>query len=295
MTVITSLGLQNQPQDKLPDKTLHALPGAVGVLSATAPVHDGVADPFATDEQSLRVQLAASYRLIAHFGLDDLIYNHISIRVPGEPGHFLINPYGLLFSEMTASCFVKIDHEGRKVDDSPWQVNQAGFVIHSAVHAGRADAHCVLHTHSEAATAICSLQGGLLPLSQFAMRFQGHTGFHDYEGVALELGERESIVRDLGEHHTLILRNHGLLTVGRTIAEAFILSYYFERAARVQLMAQSAVGVGSGATLHLPAPEISALASKQFNDMAGDILPPGTREWPAFIRLLDKLDDSYRD
>jgi ribulose-5-phosphate 4-epimerase/fuculose-1-phosphate aldolase len=252
------------------------------------------ANPVAQDEATLRVQLAACYRLVAHFGLDDLIYNHISVRVPGEPGHFLINPYGLLFSEINASCFVKIDHEGSRVDDTTQPVNRAGFVIHSAIHAGRADANCVLHTHSEAATAVSALTGGLLPLSQFAMRFHGHTGFHNYEGVALETGERERLIRDLGEHPVLVLRNHGVLSVGRTVAEAFILAYYFERAARVQLLAQGAASAAGGATLHLPHADISALASRQFNEMAGDILPPGSREWPAFIRLLDKLDPSYR-
>lgn len=244
-------------------------------------------------EKALRVELAACYRLVAHYGLDDLIYNHISVRLPDEPGHFLINPYGLFFSEINASCFVKIDHDGNKVEPSDHPVNRAGFVIHSAIHAGRADAHCVLHTHSEAATAVSALEKGLEPYSQFAMRYQGHTGYHDYEGVALELGERERLVRDLGTHHTLVLRNHGVLTVGRTVPEAFVLMHHFERAARIQLAAQAAAG--GGARVVLPSPEITALASRQFNEQSGDILPAGTREWPAFIRMLDKIDPSYRD
>jgi len=247
---------------------------------------------YPSTEAELRVQLAACYRLVAHFGMDDLIYNHISARVPGEAHHFLINPYGLLFSEITASSLVKIDLDGRKVEPSDHEVNQAGFVIHSAIHAGRPDALCVLHTHSEAGTAISAMPGGLAPVSQFAMRYQGHTGFHDYEGVALETGERERLVRDLGPHHTLVLRNHGVLTVGRTIPEAFILMYYFEKAAKVQLLAQGSLAPGE--CLVLPAPEVSALAERQFTQFAGDILPPGTREWPAFIRMLDRTQPDYR-
>lgn len=250
------------------------------------------AQTYPTTEAELRVQLAACYRLVAHFGMDDLIYNHISARVPGPEHHFLINPYGLMFSEVTASCLVKIDLDGHKVAPSDFEVNRAGFIIHSAVHAGRPDALCVLHTHSDAGTAIAALPNGLLPLSQFAMRYQGHTGFHDYEGVALGTDERERLVRDLGPHHTLVLRNHGVLTVGRTIPEAFILMYYFEKAARVQLLAQG--GVGAGEQLVLPTPEVSALASRQFNDFHGDILPPGTREWPAFMRLLERSQPDYR-
>ena len=241
-------------------------------------------------EAALRVDLAACYRLVAHFGMDDLIYNHISARVPGSAEHFLINPYGLLFSEVTASCFVKIDLDGNKVIPHPADVNAAGFIIHSAIHAGRPDAMCVLHTHSEAATAISALADGLLPLSQFAMRFQGQMALHDYEGVAIDADERRRLIDDIGSHPVLVLRNHGVLTVGRTIPEAFILMYYFEKAARVQLLAQS-----SGAPLHLPHAAISDKASRQFNDQHGDILAPGTREWPAFLRLLDRIDPSYRD
>ena len=241
-------------------------------------------------EAALRVQLAACYRLVAHFGMDDLIYNHISVRVPGSGHQFLINPYGLLFSEVTASCFVKIDLDGRKVEPSPHEVNRAGFVIHSAIHAGREDAICVLHTHSEAATAVSALEDGLLPLSQFAMRYQGHMGHHGYEGVAIDTDERARLVADLGPHKVLLLRNHGVLTLGRTVPEAFILMYYFEKAARVQLLAQAA-----GARLTLPPTAVTEAASRQFNDHHGDILPAGTREWPAFLRLLDRLDPSYGD
>ncbi len=247
----------------------------------------------AAAEAALRVQLAACFRLVAHFGMDDLIYNHISVRVPGPAHHFLINPYGLLFSEITASCFVKIDLDGNKVEPSNYPVNQAGFVIHSAIHSAREDAICVLHTHSEAATAISALEEGLLPLSQFAMRYQGHMGVHDYEGVAIDTDERSRLIADIGPHKTLILRNHGVLTVGESVPEAFILMYYFEKAARVQLMAQAAIG--GGAHLALPPQAISDKASSQFNDHHGDIQAAGSREWPAFIRLLDRIDPSYRD
>lgn len=248
---------------------------------------------YSESEAALRTDLAACYRLVAHFGMDDLIYNHISVRLPGPDHHFLINPYGLLFSEITASSFVKIDLDGRKVEPSDYDVNQAGFVIHSAIHASREDAICVLHTHSEAATAISALEEGLLPLSQFAMRYQGHMGVHGYEGVALETDERRRLVDDIGPHNVLVLRNHGVLTVGRTVPEAFILMYYFEKAARVQLMAQGAAA--GGARLALPAREVADKASRQFNERHGDILAPGAREWPAFLRLLDRLDPSYRD
>jgi ribulose-5-phosphate 4-epimerase/fuculose-1-phosphate aldolase len=244
-------------------------------------------------EAALRVDLAACYRLVAHFGLDDLIYNHISVRAPGARDHFLINPYGLLFSEITASCFVKIDHAGDPVEPTPYEVNRAGFVIHSAIHAARADAVCVLHPHSEAATAVSALAQPLLPLSQFAMRYQGHMGFHAYEGVAIDPGERARLAANIGNHNVLVLRNHGVLTVGRTIPQAFILMYYFEKAARVQLLAQSAAA--GGARLHLPAPAAAATAERQFNEEHGDILPAGTREWPAFLRLLDRIDPSYRN
>jgi ribulose-5-phosphate 4-epimerase/fuculose-1-phosphate aldolase len=248
--------------------------------------------PIASAETALRIDLAACFRLVAHFGMDDLIYNHISVRVPGSDDQFLINPYGLLFSEIRASSFVKITLDGDPVEPTTHAVNRAGFVIHSAIHAGRADAHCVLHTHSEAATAVSALAEGLLPLSQFAMRFQGHVGVHAYEGVALDLDERRRLVANLGPHNTLLLRNHGVLTLGRTVPEAFILMYYFEKAARVQLLVQGAAAAGGG--MVLPDPGVTVKAARQFNRQEGDILAPGAREWPAFLRLLDRLDDSYR-
>jgi len=240
-----------------------------------------------------RVALAACYRLVARLGLDDLIYNHISLRVPGSDDQFLINPYGLLFEEITASSLVRIDVRGNKLCDSPHQVNVAGFVIHGAIHQGRHDAACVLHTHSDASIAVSAQEQGLLPLSQFAMRFYRRQAFHDYEGVALDLDERRRLVAHLGGHPVMLMRNHGVLTVGRTPGEAFMLLYYFERAARIQLSMQAAAAAGAGPII-APPHEVCEKAARQFWRNEGDILIPGEREWPAFIRQLDRSDPSYR-
>jgi ribulose-5-phosphate 4-epimerase/fuculose-1-phosphate aldolase len=246
-----------------------------------------------TNEREARVALAAVYRLIAGLGLDDLIYNHISMRVPGAEDQFLINPYGLLFEEMTASSLVRIDTAGRKLDNSPHEVNLAAFVIHAAIHKARHDAVCVLHTHSDASLAVSGQEAGLLPLCQFAMRFYNRQAFHDYEGVAIDLDEQERLVRDLGEHRVMLMRNHGLLTTGRTPAEAFMLLYYFERAAKVQLSMQAAAA--AGAKLLIPPHEVCERAARQFWENQGDILVPGEREWPAFLRQLERSDPSYKD
>ena len=240
-------------------------------------------------EWQARIDLAACYRLVARMGVDDLIYNHISLRVPGHDDQFLINPYGMLFEEITASSLVKIDIEGRKLDDTPQQVNAAGFVIHGAIHAARHDAACVLHTHSDAGVTITGQEEGLLPLSQFSMWFYQRQGFHPYEGVAIDLAERERLVANLGDRPVLLMRNHGTLTVGRTPAEAFMMLYYFERAARIQLHMQA-----SGTKLTIPPPEVCAKASAQFWGQKGDIMQPGQREWPGLLRQLDRVDPSYR-
>lgn len=255
--------------------------------AATGPVYP-------QSEAELRVQLAACYRLVAHFGMDDLIYNHISARVPGAEEHFLINPYGMFFREITASSLVKIDLEGNQVEATNYEVNRAGFVIHAAVHRARPDARCVLHTHSDAATAVSALQSGLLPLSQFAMHFYNRVGLHDYEGVVLDTGEQARLAANLGSYRVLLLRNHGVMTVGQTVPEAFMLVYYFERAARIQLAAQAAAAA-RGEALHLPPPEVCEHTARQFTELQGDIRWPGSREWPGFVRLLDDLDPSYRD
>ena len=185
------------------------------------------------------MELAACYRLLAHYRMTDLIYTHATVRVPGEPGHFLINPYGYRWEEITASSLVKIDVDGNKIDDSPHRVNPAGFTIHSAVHMARHDAACVIHTHTRAGMAVSAVKDGLLPISQIALQFYGRLGIHDYEGIALDLDERQRIIRDLGAFCGVILRNHGLLTVGRTVAEAFSLMFYLNLACEVQVSALS--------------------------------------------------------
>ena len=240
-------------------------------------------------ERTQRTELAACYRLLAHYRMTDQIYTHATVRVPGEPGRFLINPYGYQWQEITASSLVKIDVDGNKVDASPHRVNPAGFVIHSAVHLSREDAACVIHTHTRAGVAVSSLEEGLLPLNQIAMSFTGHVGYHDYEGIALNLGERERIIADLGDKRALILRNHGLLTVGRTVAEAFNLMYYLNLACEIQVATLS-----MGRPLKHPVAEIETLVAQQTDQMSfddGDL----DLEWQANLRLLDRLDPAYRD
>ncbi|WP_108260313.1 class II aldolase/adducin family protein [Mangrovicoccus ximenensis] len=243
-------------------------------------------------EWEARVSLAACYRMVAKLGLDDLIYNHISLRVPGTKDQFLINPYGHLFGEITASSLVKIDTSGEVIEETPHSVNKAAFVIHAAVHKSREDAHCVLHTHSDASTAVSGQPEGLLPLTQFAMRFYNRQAFHEYEGVAIDEAEQQRIIAHFGDNPVMLMRNHGILTVGRTPGEAFMLLYYFERAAKIQLQMQAACA--SGIALVLPEPEVCEKAARQFWEMQGDILIPGEREWPALMRDLDRADAGYR-
>jgi ribulose-5-phosphate 4-epimerase/fuculose-1-phosphate aldolase len=238
-------------------------------------------------EWQTRVDLAACYRLVAEYGWDDLIFTHISARVPGEGHQFLINPYGMTFDEVTASSLVKIDLEGRKLLDSPYEINPAGFTIHSAIHAAREDARCVLHTHSLNGVAVSATKGGVLPVSQQSIFVLASLGYHDYEGVALLEGEKPRLVRDLGDKSFLMLRNHGLLTVGATIPDAFLLMYMFEAACTIQLRAQSA-----SAELITIDPKIVAGASmmaKQATRSAG-----GGLAWPAMLRKLDRIDPSFR-
>jgi ribulose-5-phosphate 4-epimerase/fuculose-1-phosphate aldolase len=239
-------------------------------------------------EWEARVELAACYRLLAHFRMTDLIYTHSTLRVPGEPGRFLINPYGLRWEEITASSLVKIDVDGRKVGPSPYGVNPAGFTIHSAVHMGRHDAACVIHTHTKAGMAVSALACGILPISQIAMQWYGRIGYHDYEGIALDLDERERIVRDLGGNGALVLRNHGLLSVGRSVAEAFNTMHYLNLACEVQLAAMA-----TGAELVRPPPEVCEKVAAQADRMMveDDDL---ALEWQAHLRLLDRLDPSYK-
>src|SRR6185295_14943523 len=193
-------------------------------------------------EWQARVDLAAAYRLVALSGWDDLIFTHISARIPGPEHHFLLNPYGMMFDEVTASSLVKIDLNGNKVSDSPYFINPAGFTIHSAVHAARADALCVMHLHTDYGIAVSAQEKGLLPISQQAMFPLASLAYHDYEGLALNEEEKPRLVSDLGDKNYMILRNHGLLTLGTTVAEAFLSMYILERACRIQILAQSGGG-----------------------------------------------------
>jgi ribulose-5-phosphate 4-epimerase/fuculose-1-phosphate aldolase len=238
-------------------------------------------------ERDVRIQLAACYRLIAHFGMDDLVFTHISARVPGTHDHFFINPYGLHFSEITASSLVKIDLDGNLVEDSGYPVNKAGFVIHSAIHGARHDVACVLHTHTRAGVALSCLAEGLLPLNQFSLQFHNRIAYHDYEGVALDLDERERLVADLADKRILILRNHGLLTAGRTIPEAFELMYYLNQACGIQMDIMA-----SGGKMLLVPGQVAEKTARQFEREDNSA---GQREWPALLRILDKKDPSYRN
>ncbi len=239
------------------------------------------------DEREARIQLAACYRLIAHFGMDDVVYTHISARVPGRHDQFLINPYGLRFSEVTASNLVKIDLEARLVEPSNYPVNEAGFVIHGAIHGARPDAFCVVHTHSRAGVAVSCLEEGLLPLNQVSLEFHNRLAYHDYEGIALDLDEQARLIADLGDTRAMILRNHGLLTLGRTIPEAFYFMYYLDVACRLQLDIMS-----TGAKIRPVSEAIAEHTARQYTRYDS---PRGALEWPALMRMLDKVDTSYRD
>jgi ribulose-5-phosphate 4-epimerase/fuculose-1-phosphate aldolase len=243
-------------------------------------------------ERATRIDLAAAYRLAALNGWDDTIYTHISAAVPGEEGAYLINPYGLLFEEVTASNLVKVDTRGRKLMPTPYEVNPTGFAIHGTIHAARTSAQCVLHLHTEWGLALSMLPQGLLPATQHAMRLFRRLGRHAYEGLALGESEGRRLVRNLGELDGLILENHGTLTVGRTVAEAFLLMHHLERAARAQLRGMAAVAAAGGSVL-VPSDEVAA---KTFAQWVGDGSErDGDAEWPALRRRLDRIDPSYQD
>ena len=244
------------------------------------------------EEWQVRVDLAAAYRLIAYFKWDDLILTHNSARVPGTTDQFLINPMGLMFDEITASNLIKIDVEGNQIEPSEYEPNYAGFVIHSAIYMGRPDVHCVIHTHTEADIAVGALEEGLLPLSQWAMRFYGRVEYHDYEGVSLDLDERERLQQSIGPHPVLVLRNHGLLATGRNVAEAFSLTYHFERSAEAQLKIQAAAAAGG--KIVMPPVEVCERQAQQFANSGNTPRLGGQREWPALLRLVDKLDHGFR-
>lgn len=238
-------------------------------------------------ERRARIELAACYRLVAHYRMTDLIYTHISARVSGRSPRFLINPYGLMFEEITASNLVTVTLDGGIVDDpAGFGINPAGFVIHSAIHRARHDVGCVIHTHTAAGLAVAAQKHGLLPLTQHAMRFTGSLAYHDYEGVALDMPEQRRLVRDLGQRNAMILRNHGLLTCGATVAEAFDRIYYLERACQAQVGAMA-----GGAALSIPKQAVARKVARQFA-RPGRTAPGNA--WTALMRLLDRIDPSYK-
>lgn len=238
------------------------------------------------EEWQLRCDLAACYRLVALHGWTDLVFTHISARIPGGGHRFLINPYGLTFDEITASSLVAIDQDGNKLTESPFSVNRAGFVIHSAIHAARHDVGCVLHTHTRAGIAVSSQKCGLLPISQQSTFVLRSLGYHNYEGVAIRDDEKPRLQAALGSSDFLILRNHGLLTVGRTIADAFLAMYTFETACQVQIAAQSG---GELIPIDLSAlDDLEKVSKAQSEGKGGEFI------WPAMLRRLDRIDPSYK-
>jgi ribulose-5-phosphate 4-epimerase/fuculose-1-phosphate aldolase len=250
--------------------------------------NQSVKERVSPEEWDVRVQLAACYRFAAHFRMTDLIYTHISARVPGDENHFLLNAFGLMWDEVNASNLVKITLDGKIVDDpTGLGFNEAGFVIHSAIHGARHDVACVMHTHTASGVAVSAQQHGLLPLSQHSMRLTGNVGYHEYEGVALNLEERERLVADIGDKMTLILHNHGLLTCGKTVREAFDFMYYLERACQIQIAA-----LAGGTPVIMPTPEVAQKVANSF-DRPGYQEKKG--EWRALIRMLDRMDPSYKE
>jgi len=261
-------------------------------------------------EWELRVNLAACYRLVARYGMTDLIYNHITARVPGPEHHILINAYGMLYEEVTASSLIKVDLAGNVIDkaEHPYSVNAAGYIIHSAVHEAREDAQCVIHTHTAAGIAVSALEEGLLPLSQTAMRFHGHVAYHDYEGPAFNRGEKGRLVAHLGDKSAMILRNHGLLVCAPSIPQAFNLIYWLEQACRIQvqiLSCERPLHRAPREVVELTADALSGTEITLDNEAATNPnVRPGAQkagsgygllEWPALLRALDRQDRSYRD
>ena len=239
------------------------------------------------EEWQLRCDLAACYRLVALYGWSDLVFTHISAKLPGADNRFLINPYGLMFDEITASSLIAVDQEGNKLSDSPHPVNQAGFVIHSAVHAARGDAKCVLHTHTRAGVAVSAQKNGILPISQQSTFVLASLAYHDYEGVALHDEEKPRLQADLGGATFLMLRNHCLLTVGSSIADAFLSMYVFETTCQIQLAAQS----GGGELVRVDPRIVDGVAESMRRQTEG---LGGAFVWPALLRKLERVDPAYR-
>ncbi len=265
------------------DSMNRGITGAKALESVDIPSLEGkVSD----EEWAIRVDLACAYRMVAYYGWDDLIFTHLSARIPGPEHHFLLNPYQLMFEEVTASSLVKVDVHGNPVDPTPFITNPAGFTIHSAIHMAREDAHAVMHLHTPAGQAVAAHSEGLLPLTQTAMLVRGSIAFHDYEGVAVDLDERERLVANLGDKDAMILRNHGTLAVGRNVGECFVKLYFLERACQAQVMALSA-----GDDLNMPpqgAPEVTAEQGATGLNVAAYLLA-----WPALKRKAYRLDPSF--
>lgn len=245
-------------------------------------------DRVSPEEWQARVDLAACYNIVAHYGWDDLIFTHISARVPGPEHHFLINPYGMMFDEVTASSLVKVDLQGNKVMPSEYDINPAGFTIHSAVHEAREDARCVIHLHTREGVAVSAQKQGLLAISQQSLFPLSGLSYHDYEGVALNVEEKARLVADLGSNRFMILRNHGLLTCAETVADAFLYMFILQRACEIQLLAQN----GGQELIPVPAPILAGIrqAAEQVTRNAG-----GQLAWPGLLRRLDRIGAPYRE
>lgn len=244
-------------------------------------------DQVSPEEWQLRVDLAALYRLTALYGWSDLVFTHISVRIPGPDHHFLINPYGMLFDEITASSLIKVDQQCNKLHDSPFPVNPAGFTIHSCIHAAREDVSCVMHTHTRAGVAVSAQKSGVLPISQQSTLVLSSLAYHDYEGIALRDDEKPRLQHDLGDKTFLMLRNHGLLVVGPSIADTFLAMYFFETTCQIQITAQA-----TGDLIHIAADiqgDTKKVMATGTSGMGGQIA------WPALLRKLDKIDTSYRN
>jgi ribulose-5-phosphate 4-epimerase/fuculose-1-phosphate aldolase len=245
-------------------------------------------------EWELRVQLAAAYRIIDHMGWSELIWTHTTVRVPGPEHHFLINPYGLRFDEVCASNLVKVDLHGNIIGDQAQEINPAGFVIHSAIHMARPDVQCIMHTHTVAGMAVAALQIGLLPISMYALGYYERVAYHDFEGPSLDREERQRLASNLGDKNVLILRTHGLLTCGQTVAQAFVRMFRLERACQVQLAAQA-----TGSELVVPPREVCEISAERSDDFLATDGGKGysriaNPEFDALMRLMDKKDPSYR-
>lgn len=244
-------------------------------------------DKVSAEEWALRVDLAAAYRLVAMYGWSDLVFTHISARIPGPEHQFLINPYGLMFDEISASALIKVDQQCNKLHESPFPVNPAGFTIHSCIHDGRPDVGCVLHTHTRAGVAVSAQQSGVLPISQQSTFVIPQLAYHDYEGVALREDEKPRLQKDLGNKTYLMLRNHGLLTVGPSVAEAFLAMYTFETTCQIQISAQA-----GGALINVDARIMESMTQVIQTVTKGQ---GAGIAWPALLRKLDRIDPSYRN